>query len=99
MLDRDRLIKKLLLDYFLSRNRKFKHYCKPLLIIDRENHSGSKLFTLNCKQTLCRCGTVLACPIIVSFRERAQLAHFLLQVVARVNQVVPSVYVLVAQGV
>ena len=38
-----------------------------------------------------RYGTVLACPIIVSFRELEQQAHFLLQVVARVNQVVASV--------
>ena len=51
--------------------------------------SCSKLFTLNLKQTLL--DTVLACPVIVSFRELEQQAHFLLQVVTRVNQVVASV--------
>ena len=30
ILDKDRLMKKLLLDYFHSRNRKLKHYFKPL---------------------------------------------------------------------
>ena len=29
VLNKDRLMKKLLLDYFHSRNRKFKHYFKP----------------------------------------------------------------------
>ena len=30
ILDKDRLMKKLLLDYFHSLNRKLKHYFKPL---------------------------------------------------------------------
>ena len=30
VLDKDRLMKKLLLDYFHLRNRKLKHYFKPL---------------------------------------------------------------------
>ena len=49
ILDKDRLMKKLLLDYFHSRNGKLKHSFQASIIdiID----SCSKLFTLNCKQT------------------------------------------------
>ena len=65
-------------------------------IIDSENHSSSKLLTLNCKQTLLDTEPFLL-PYNSFFLE--QQAHFLLQVVARVNQVVASVQVLVAQGV
>ena len=50
--------------------------------------SSSKPFTLNCKQALLDTKSVLACRIIVFIRELEQLAHFLLQVVAGVKQVV-----------
>ena len=49
VLDKDRLMKKLRLDYFHLRNRKLKTLFQASIIdiID----SCSKLFTLNCKQT------------------------------------------------